>query len=193
MPRAARSSGRRAPIEPRSPNRAVSKPLDAARSGDDEPVPKRRSTRRAEDLSAARRTARFRRIKWAVLLVTLGIYYLLPLLRWDRGPDAPGPGGADRPAERALLLLLHRDLAAGGLLPHRPADPRGDGAVPDERASPAASGAAISARRRCGPTCSCAVERLSRATGASACGSTRRPWTVESASREGAPSMSSGC
>ena len=43
------------------------------------------------------------------------------------------PGGADRFSQPALLLLLHRDLAAGGLLPHRPADPRGDGAVPDER------------------------------------------------------------
>ena len=31
----------------------------------------------------------FRRIKWAVLLVTLGVYYLLPFIRWDRGPLAP--------------------------------------------------------------------------------------------------------
>jgi len=31
----------------------------------------------------------YRRIKWAVLLVTLGIYYLTPFLRWDRGPNAP--------------------------------------------------------------------------------------------------------
>jgi cytochrome c oxidase accessory protein FixG len=31
----------------------------------------------------------FRRIKWAVLFVTLGIYYLLPFVRWDRGPSAP--------------------------------------------------------------------------------------------------------
>lgn len=31
----------------------------------------------------------FRRIKWAVLLITLGIYYLLPFVRWDRGPNAP--------------------------------------------------------------------------------------------------------
>src|SRR4051794_17898395 len=44
------------------------------------------------------------------------------------------PGRADRPAELALLFLLHRDLAAGGLLPDRPADHRRDGAVPDERA-----------------------------------------------------------
>jgi cytochrome c oxidase accessory protein FixG len=32
---------------------------------------------------------RFRLIKWAVLFSTLGVYYLLPLLRWDRGPGAP--------------------------------------------------------------------------------------------------------
>ena len=32
----------------------------------------------------------FRRIKWAVLVATLGIYYLLPFVRWDRGPNAPG-------------------------------------------------------------------------------------------------------
>jgi cytochrome c oxidase accessory protein FixG len=32
----------------------------------------------------------YRRIKWAVLCVTLGIYYLTPFLRWDRGPNAPG-------------------------------------------------------------------------------------------------------
>src|SRR4051812_47421617 len=31
----------------------------------------------------------FRRIKWAVLLITLGVYYLLPFVRWDRGPAAP--------------------------------------------------------------------------------------------------------
>jgi cytochrome c oxidase accessory protein FixG len=31
----------------------------------------------------------FRSIKWAVLVVTLGIYYLLPFVRWDRGPNAP--------------------------------------------------------------------------------------------------------
>ena len=31
----------------------------------------------------------YRRVKWAVLIVTLGIYYLLPFVRWDRGPNAP--------------------------------------------------------------------------------------------------------
>jgi cytochrome c oxidase accessory protein FixG len=31
----------------------------------------------------------YRRIKWIVLYLTLGVYYLLPFVRWDRGPDAP--------------------------------------------------------------------------------------------------------
>ena len=32
---------------------------------------------------------RFRRLKWAIMAVTLTIYYLTPWLRWDRGPYAP--------------------------------------------------------------------------------------------------------
>ncbi len=50
-----------------------------------------------EPLYAARRrifqqsvTGRFRTLKWAVLAVTLGVYYALPFVRWDRGPHAPG-------------------------------------------------------------------------------------------------------
>lgn len=31
----------------------------------------------------------FRKIKWALLVVTLGIYYFLPFLRWTRGPNEP--------------------------------------------------------------------------------------------------------
>ena len=31
----------------------------------------------------------WRRVKWAVLVVLLGLYYVVPWLRWDRGPDAP--------------------------------------------------------------------------------------------------------
>ena len=31
----------------------------------------------------------FRRLKWLIMLVTLGIYYLTPWIRWDRGPYAP--------------------------------------------------------------------------------------------------------
>ncbi len=32
----------------------------------------------------------FRRLKWAVMAVTLSIYYLTPWIRWDRGTGAPG-------------------------------------------------------------------------------------------------------
>lgn len=31
----------------------------------------------------------FRNVKWAVMAVTLGIYYMLPWLRWNRGPNLP--------------------------------------------------------------------------------------------------------
>ena len=31
----------------------------------------------------------FRRIKWTLLIVGCAIYYLLPFVRWDRGPNAP--------------------------------------------------------------------------------------------------------
>lgn len=34
-------------------------------------------------------TGTFRRINWAVLCVTLGVYYALPFVRWDRGVHAP--------------------------------------------------------------------------------------------------------
>ena len=52
--------------------------------------------RNREPLYAARKkiypkrvTGQFRRFKWLVMLVTLGIYYLTPWIRWDRGPYAP--------------------------------------------------------------------------------------------------------
>ncbi len=42
----------------------------------------------------------FRRLKWAIMAVTLAIYYLTPWIRWDRGPHAPG--------QAALVDLAHR-------------------------------------------------------------------------------------
>ncbi len=32
---------------------------------------------------------KFRNLKWGVMLITLGIYYLTPWIRWDRGPNLP--------------------------------------------------------------------------------------------------------
>ena len=42
----------------------------------------------------------FRTLKWWVMAITLGIYYLTPWIRWDRGPNLP---------EQAVLIdMLHR-------------------------------------------------------------------------------------
>ena len=49
----------------------------------------------------------FRTIKWIVLIVTLGIYYLLPFVRWDRGPDAPGQAVlVDFPGRRFYFFFI---------------------------------------------------------------------------------------
>ena len=46
--------------------------------------------RPAKPASSSRRVSgRFRSIKWAALVLLLGIYYLLPWICWDRGPAAP--------------------------------------------------------------------------------------------------------
>ena len=31
----------------------------------------------------------FRRAKWVILVLCLGVYYLLPFVRWERGPHLP--------------------------------------------------------------------------------------------------------
>ena len=49
----------------------------------------------------------YRRIKWAILLVTLGIYYLLPFVRWDRGLNAPGQAVLiDFPSRRFYFFFI---------------------------------------------------------------------------------------
>jgi cytochrome c oxidase accessory protein FixG len=64
----------------------VAPPLDpSADEWDDAPLYEAR-----RKIYPQRVSGTYRRIKWAVLLVTLGIYYLTPFLRWDRGPNAPG-------------------------------------------------------------------------------------------------------
>jgi cytochrome c oxidase accessory protein FixG len=42
-----------------------------------------------EPIYPKRARGTFRKIKWLVMAVTLGIYYVLPWLRWDRGPNLP--------------------------------------------------------------------------------------------------------
>src|SRR3546814_7273838 len=42
----------------------------------------------------------YRRLKWAIMAVTLAIYWGTPWLRWDRGPYAPD--------QAVLVDLAHR-------------------------------------------------------------------------------------
>ena len=50
---------------------------------------------------------RFRRFKWLVMVLTLGIYYITPWLRWDRGPFAPN--------QAVLVDLAHRRFYMFGI------------------------------------------------------------------------------
>ncbi|QBF30331.1 cytochrome c oxidase accessory protein CcoG [Thalassococcus sp. S3] len=50
-----------------------------------------------EPIFPRRVSGKFRSLKWVILAVTLGIYYLLPWIRWDRGPNLP---------DQAVLLDL---------------------------------------------------------------------------------------
>jgi len=50
---------------------------------------------------------RYRTIKWIVMAVTLGIYYLLPWVRWDRGPYLPDQAVLiDLPERRFYFFFL---------------------------------------------------------------------------------------
>ena len=50
---------------------------------------------------------KFRRLKWAIMIVTLTIYYVTPWLRWDRGPWAPN--------QAVLVDLAHRRFYMFGI------------------------------------------------------------------------------
>ena len=42
-----------------------------------------------EPIFPRRVSGKFRSLKWGIMIVTLGIYYLTPWIRWDRGPNLP--------------------------------------------------------------------------------------------------------
>lgn len=49
----------------------------------------------------------FRNIKWALMVVTLGVYYLLPFVRWDRGGGAPDQAVlVDLPGRRLYFFFI---------------------------------------------------------------------------------------
>ena len=49
----------------------------------------------------------FRRLKWAALWILLGLYYIGPWIRWDRGPNAPNQALlVDLPGRRAYFFFI---------------------------------------------------------------------------------------
>jgi cytochrome c oxidase accessory protein FixG len=62
---------------------------------------------RRERVYSQRAQGAFRRLKWAVMAVTLAIYYVTPWLRWDRGPNAPDQAVLlDFPARRFYFFFI---------------------------------------------------------------------------------------
>ncbi len=52
-------------------------------------------------------SGKFRRVKWLFLTVLLGIYYIVPWLRWDRGPGAPDQAVLiDFPSRRFYFFFI---------------------------------------------------------------------------------------
>ena len=64
----------------------------------DTPTPQLYAPR--EPIFPRRITGRFRTLKWLLMAFTLGIYYLIPWIRWDRGPQLPD--------QAVLVDLAHR-------------------------------------------------------------------------------------
>ncbi len=52
-------------------------------------------------------TGLFRQIKWAALILLLGLYYVVPWIRWDRGPLAPDQAVlVDMPGRRLYFFFI---------------------------------------------------------------------------------------
>ena len=63
----------------------------------------------------------FRNLKWVIMAITLGIYYITPWLRWDRGPDMPDQAVLIDLANRRFFFFMieiwpHEFYFVAGLL-----------------------------------------------------------------------------
>ncbi len=58
-----------------------------------------------EPIFPRRVTGAFRRFKWWIMFITLGIYYLTPWIRWDRGPNMPDQAVLADLANRRFFFL----------------------------------------------------------------------------------------
>ncbi|SIS64613.1 cytochrome c oxidase accessory protein CcoG [Phaeovulum vinaykumarii] len=74
-----------------------------------------------EPIFPKRISGRFRNLKWVIMAVTLGIYYVLPWLRWDRGPGMPDQAVLVDLANRRFFFFMieiwpHEFYFVAGLL-----------------------------------------------------------------------------
>lgn len=58
--------------------------------------------KKQERIYPKRVTGTYRNLKWIAMIVCLAIYYLVPFIRWDRGPNAP---------DQAVLIDLEKGRA----------------------------------------------------------------------------------
>ncbi|WP_235903627.1 cytochrome c oxidase accessory protein CcoG [Pontixanthobacter luteolus] len=68
---------------------ATAKPEAATRRHAPEEPPPAHLYEKQKTVHNQRIDGRFRRFKWAVMILTLAVYYITPWIRWDRGPYAP--------------------------------------------------------------------------------------------------------
>ncbi|WP_212524877.1 cytochrome c oxidase accessory protein CcoG [Actibacterium sp. MT2.3-13A] len=74
-----------------------------------------------EPIFPRRVSGRFRTLKWWIMAITLGIYYITPWLRWDRGPNLPDQAVLVDLANRRFFFFMieiwpHEFYFVAGLL-----------------------------------------------------------------------------
>jgi len=76
--------------------------VEAVNKKENRPLYKKR-----EKIHPKRVNGGFRRLKWWIMAATLGVYYIVPWLRWDRGPGIPDQAVLiDIPARRFYFAFI---------------------------------------------------------------------------------------
>ena len=84
-------------------------PLELERAGSGAPLPPKHSDlySRRQQIYPKLAHGRFRSLKWLVMAVTLGVYYVLPWIRWDRGEGIPNQAVlADFESEKFYFFFI---------------------------------------------------------------------------------------
>ena len=79
----------------------------SAGSGGPTPPPHKDLYAKREQIYPKLAHGKFRLVKWVVMAVTLGVYYLLPWIRWDRGEGIPNQAVlADFESEKFYFFFI---------------------------------------------------------------------------------------